>query len=96
MSGRASFVNGSIYAQNLQAGAIAFTLGGTGTDNKSVTFKKKFKAVPYIVVSPTDPKAITRYNVYNKSKNGFSLRVISSSLTGAISFDYVAFDDRYN
>ncbi len=96
MSGRAGFVSGSIHAQNLQAGAITFTLGGTGTDTTSVTFKKKFKAVPYIVVSPTDPKAITRYNVYNKANSGFSLRVISSSLTGAISFDYVAFDDRYS
>jgi hypothetical protein len=95
MTGRAGFVSGSIHAQNLQAGAITKTLGGTGTDTQAVTFKKKFKAVPYVVVSATDTDAITRYSVTSKTKSGFTLNIITSNLTSAVSFDYVAFDDRY-
>lgn len=96
MTGRAGFVSGSVHAQNLQAGAITTTLGGTGTDTKAVTFKKKFKAVPSVVAIPTDTDAITRYSVTNKTNSGFTLNIVSSSLTSAVSFDYIAMDDRYN
>jgi hypothetical protein len=96
MSGRAGFVSGSIHAQNLQAGAVTSTLGGTGSDSISVTFKKKFKAVPKITVTPTDTDAITRFNVGSKTKSGFAINVITSNLTSSVSFDYIAMDDSYN
>ena len=95
MTGRAGFVSGSVHAQNLQAGAITKTLGGTGTDTVAVTFKKRFKQVPYVVVTPTDTDAITRISVTGKTNSGFTLNIVTSSLTSAVSFDYVAMDDRY-
>lgn len=94
--GRAGFVRGSVYAQNSQAGSISKTLGGTGTDTVAVTFKKAFEKVPAVVVSNTSDVAVTSLRVLSKTKVGFTLKIITSSLTAATTFDYHAYDDTYN
>lgn len=93
--GRAGFVDGSVYAQNLQCGSISKTLGGTGADTVAVTFKKAFKKIPVVNTFKTDSTAVT---VYPSAITlvGFTLNAVSSSLTSAATFGYIAFDDTYN
>lgn len=91
---RAGFVNGTVYAQNVQADSITKTLGGTGTDTSAVTFKKTFKKVPKIVVERTSSAVTTNY-VSDKTISGFTLNISSSSLTSVATFDYIAMDDSY-
>jgi hypothetical protein len=93
--GRSGFKAGGVHAQNLQAGSITKTLGGSGTDTTSVTFAKVMTKIPKIVVQSTSSKAITRTYVTNKTLKSFTLNIITSTLTGASSFDYIAFDDSY-
>jgi hypothetical protein len=94
--GRAGFVSGQLYAQNVQAGSISKTLGGTGADTTSVLFGKIMNSVPKIVVQSTSNKVITRTYVSNKTLSGFTLNIVTSSLTSNVTFDYVAYDDTYN
>lgn len=93
--GRAGFVHGAVYAQNLQAGSISKTLGGTGSDTVAVTFGKKFQKLPTVVVSRTSSAATTSY-VSGVTLAGFTLNIASSSLTSKATFDYIAMDDTYN
>lgn len=93
--GRSGFHAGGLHAQNLQSGSITTTLGGTGTDTTSVVFKKVMVAIPKVVVSNTSSKAVTRTYVTSKTKKGFTLGIITSSLTCPVTFDFVAFDDSY-
>jgi hypothetical protein len=95
MSGRAGFVSGAVYAQNLQAGSITKTLGGTGTDTVAVTFPKTFQKKPKVVVSRTSSSVTTNY-VSAVTLVGFTLNISSSSLTTVCTYDYVAMDDSYN
>lgn len=93
--GRAGFVSGAVYAQNLQAGSISKTLGGTGTDTQAVTFKRAFEKAPVVVVGKTS-SAVTTHYVSGVTLTGFTLNISSSSLTSAVTFNYVAMDDTYN
>jgi hypothetical protein len=68
-------------------------LGGTGTDTTSVVFAHKMKNVPVVVPAVQSDKAITAIRAYNRTNSGFTLKAISSSLTGSCTFGYVAFDD---
>jgi hypothetical protein len=91
--GRASFKDGAVFAQNLQAGSVTLTLGGTGTDTTSVIFAHKMKNTPVVVPSVESDVAITGLRVYSRTNKGFTLKAISSSLTGSCTFGYIAFDD---
>ena len=93
--GRAGFVDGSVYAQNLQCGSISTTLGGTGADTVAVTFRKAFKKIPVVVVSKQSAVVTTNYPSA-VTLTGFTLNIASSSLTSAATFGYIAFDDTYN
>ena len=93
--GRAGFVDGSVYAQNVQAGSISKTLGGTGADTVAVTFKKAFKKIPTVVVSKQDAVVSTNYPSA-VTLVGFTLNIASSSLTSVATFGYIAFDDTYS
>jgi hypothetical protein len=94
--GRASFKDGGVFAQNLQAGNVTVVLGGTSTDTTSVVFAKKMKMAPVAVdVTVNSDKAVTSTRAYNLTAEGFTLKAISSSLTGSCTFGYIAFDDRY-
>lgn len=93
--GRAGFVSGAVYAQNLQAGSITKTLGGTGTDIVAVTFKKTFEKTPKVVVGKTS-SAVTTHYVSAVTLVGFTLNISSSSLTSVATFNYIAMDDTYN
>jgi hypothetical protein len=93
--GRAGFVSGAVYAQNLQAGSISATLGGTGTDTVAVVFGKRFQNVPKVVIGRTSSAVTTNY-VSSKTLSGFTLNIASSSLTGTATYDYVAMDDSFN
>jgi len=92
--GRSGFVNGSVYAQNLQSDSVSKTLGGTGTDTVAVTFKKPFKSVPKVAITKTSSAATTSY-VSAKTILGFTLNINSSSLTSVSTYDYIAMDDSY-
>jgi len=91
---RAGFVNGTVYAQNVQSDSISKTLEGTGTDTSAVTFKYPMKNVPKVVVGKTS-SAVTTHYVSGKTIYGFTLNILSSSLTSDVTFDYIAFDDSY-
>lgn len=93
--GRASFKDGGVFAQNLQAGDVTLTLGGTGTDTTSVVFAKVMKNIPTVIPSVESDKAITAVKVYNRTVRGFTLKATSSSLTGSCTFGYVAYDDSF-
>jgi hypothetical protein len=94
--GRAGFVSGSVYAQNLQGGIVAATLGGTGTDTVTVTFPEKFRKVPAVVALNNSTKVITAIRASSITLAGCTLTLSSSSLTGSANIGYVAFDDSYN
>jgi hypothetical protein len=89
---RADFNHGQVYCQNLQSESITKVLGGTGTDTVAVTFKKSFRNVPKICVQRTSSASTTNY-VSDKTTNGFTLNISSSSLTDTVTYDYIAFDD---
>ena len=95
--GRAGFVNGSVYAQNVQAGIVVATLGGTGTDTVAVTFPKRFRKVPAVVaLRNAANKAATVTAASAITLAGCTLTLTSSSLTGTVSVGYIAMDDSYN
>jgi len=91
---RAGFANGTMYCQNVQSDSVTKTLGGTGADTVSVTFKKTFKQVPKVIVERTSSSVTTNY-VSAKTVNGFTLNISSSSLTTVVTYDYIAMDDSY-
>jgi hypothetical protein len=93
--GRASFKDGGVFAQNLQAGSVTLTLGGTSTDTTSVVFEHKMKNVPVVVPSVESDRAITTVKAYNRTVSGFTLKATSSSLTGSCTFGYIAYDDSF-
>jgi hypothetical protein len=92
--GKAGFSKGQLYAQNKQAGSISKVLGGTSTDTTSVTFAKVMVGVPKVVFSATNNKVVRAY-VSAKTNAGFTLTMLSSSLTGLVTYDYEAYDDVY-
>jgi hypothetical protein len=93
--GRASFKDGGLFAQNIQAGVATKILGGTSTDTTSVTFAHKMKSVPQVNITVNSDKAVTSVRAYGITNSGFTLKAISSSLTGSCTFGYIAFDDTY-
>ena len=93
--GRAGFKDGGVFAQNHQAGSVTLVLGGTGTDTTSVSFAKKMKAIPVVIPAVNSDKAVTSVRAYNRTVNGFTLKAISSSLTGSCTVGFVAYDDSY-
>jgi hypothetical protein len=93
--GRGSISRGQVFAQNLQAGSVTLTLGGTGTDTSSVTFARAMKGIPVVVTSVNSDKAVS-VRAYSRTRTGFTLKATSSSLTGECIVGYQAFDDQYN
>ena len=93
--GKGGFSKGQLYAQNKQAGAVSKVLGGSGTDTTSVSFAKTMVQAPRVQITPTNNKDV-RYYVSGKTNTGFTLNIISSTLTGLATFDFEAFDDKYN
>lgn len=93
--GKGGFSKGQLYAQNKQAGGISKVLGGSGTDTTSVSFAKAMVQAPRVQITPTNNKDV-RYYVSDKTNQGFTLNMISSTLTGLATFDFEAFDDKYN
>jgi hypothetical protein len=93
--GRGSFKAGNVFAQNLQGGKKVVTLGGTGTDTSTVTFNKAMKNIPGVVVTPNSDKAITQVRAISVTQTGFTLKAISSSLTGNCTFGWQAYDDSF-
>ena len=95
--GRGSISRGQLFAQNLQAGSVTLTLGGTGTDTTSVSFARAMKGVPIVVPALTSDVAITQIRAYNASRTGFTLKLVNGdSLSSECSVGYVAYDDSYN
>lgn len=92
--GRASFKDGGVFAQNLQAANVTLTLGGTGTDTTSVVFAHAMKGIPTVIPSVQSDKAVSVI-VYNRTVRGFTLKATSSSLTGSCTVGYIAFEDVY-
>jgi hypothetical protein len=92
--GKGGFSKGQLYAQNKQAGGIVKALGGTGTDTTSVSFAKVMVQVPRVNVTATNNKDVRVY-VSGKTQSGFTLNMISSTLTGLATFDYECYDDSY-
>jgi hypothetical protein len=92
--GKGGFSKGQLYAQNKQAGGIVKVLGGSGADTTSVTFAKVMVQAPRVVVQSTNNKDVRTY-VSGKTNAGFTLNIVSSTLTGLATFDYEAYDDLY-
>ena len=94
--GRGSISRGNLFAQNLQAGSVTLTLGGSGTDTTSVSFARAMKGVPVVVPSVMSDVAITQCRIYNRSRTGFTVKVVNGgSLTSECVVGYEAFDDQY-
>ena len=93
--GRASFKDGGVFAQNLQAGKVTVTLGGTSTDTASVVFARVMKNAPVVITSVNSDVAITSVRAYNITASGFTLKATSSALTSSCTFGYVAYDDSF-
>lgn len=95
--GRGSISRGNLFAQNLQAGSVTLTLGGTGTDTTSVSFARAMKGIPTVVPAVNSDVAITQCRAYSASKTGFTVKVVNGgSLTSECKIGYVAYDDAYN
>jgi aspartate-semialdehyde dehydrogenase len=94
--GRGSISRGNLFAQNIQAGSVTLTLGGTGTDTTSVSFARAMKGIPVVVPAVNSDVAITECRAYNASRTGFTLKVVNGdSLTSECIVGYQAFDDAY-
>jgi ABC-type uncharacterized transport system substrate-binding protein len=94
--GKGSFNKGNVFAQNLQAGSVTLTLGGTGTDTTSVSFAHTMKGIPVVVPAVNSDVAITQIRAYDASRRGFTLKLVNGdSLTSECKVGYEAFDDKY-
>lgn len=94
--GRASFKDGGVFAQNLQAGNVTLTLTGTSTDSTSVTFAKVMKNAPKAVsVSVQSDVTFTSVSAYSITAKGFTLKAVGSALTSSCTFGYIAYDDSF-
>ena len=92
----AGFVNNSVYSKNLQSGEFSVTLGGTGTDNSTITFRENFEKVPRVNFSKKTAGVFSDMYLSDISLSGFKLNLVSSNLTGEVEFDYIAADMTYN
>jgi hypothetical protein len=94
--GRGSFKGGNVFAQNLQAGSVTLTLGGTGTDTTSVAFAHVMKNVPVVTPAVNSDVAITQIRAYDITESGFTLKAVNAgTLTSECKFGYEAYDDSF-
>jgi hypothetical protein len=92
--GRGNFKGGNVFAQNHQGGKATDVLGGTSTDMTSVVFKHTMKNIPAVTVTPNSDKAVS-VRAISVTKKGFTIKATSSSLTGAVTYGWIAYDDSF-
>lgn len=93
--GRAGMKGGGIHAQNIQAGSVDVTI--TSTDGTAtVTMPKTMKAVPKVTLTGAEAMATGTISVSAKTNKTFVVNVDGTDVTGALTVDWIAFDDSYN
>jgi hypothetical protein len=92
--GKYGLKSGYIKSQNMQAGNGVVTLDGSGNGTLAVTFKRKFKNAPKVLLQE-QVAAGANVQIYPASKtvSGFTITVAGAGVTGAFSVDYYAMDD---
>jgi len=85
--------SGYLKAQNIQKGIATVTFTGGGDGSANVTFKRKFKAAPVVVITPQQRDITGKYSVRNITANGCTIFVDASAVTSTIAVGYIAMDE---
>jgi len=86
--------SGSIQPQNLQSGSFTIDTDANGDGTKSVTFKKKMKNAPIVVLTSQESMTTGVLAAYNITTSGFTARADNFSGTASdITVGYIAMDD---
>jgi len=92
--GKYGLHSGYLKAQNWQAGTASVTLNGNGDGTANVTFKRKFKNTPVIMVGAQTSDDTITCNAGIRTPTGFRIHCDGATATGqAITVGYIAADD---
>ena len=91
--GRVGFRSGGIHAQNIQAGTADITVDGSGDGTQAVVFDVAMKAAPAIVITAQESDTTGTLSATSASATGFTAKVDGSSVTGALTVSWIAFND---
>jgi len=91
---------GQLHTQNLQGGYSALGLDGNGDGTTGITFGRRFKDVPIVVLTSNSAVGSETVTLLAKSitKTGFTIRADGGAATSGASTSYInvawiAFDD---
>lgn len=92
--GRYGLKSGYGKFQNIQAGTSSVTLNGDGDGTANVTFKRKFKNVPVVMVNAQTSDDTITTNPSNITKTGFTIHCDGATAAStSIIVGYHAHDD---
>lgn len=92
--GRFGFHSGYMKAQNVQAGTASVTLDSNGDGTQAITFKRKFKNIPIVMVTAQTSDDTLTTNASLITKTGFTIHADGGAITGtSVTVGYFARDD---
>lgn len=92
--GKFGIHSGYVKAQNIQSGTLTIDTNGSGDGTLAVTFKRKFKNAPVIVLQMQETAATGVLSAYSITNTGFTARVDNFSGTiNDVTVGYIAMDD---
>lgn len=91
--GKFGFRSGYVKAQNIQSGSAVITTDGSGDGTQAVTFPKRFKSVPVVVLTAQADDTTGTLCAISVTKSGFTAQVDGSAVTSDdLAVGYVAMD----
>jgi hypothetical protein len=92
--GKFGIHSGYMKAQNVQSDIFTIDTDGSGDGTLAVTFKRKFKNAPVVVLGSQETAETAELSAYNITNTGFTARVDNFSGTATdITVGYIAMDD---
>jgi hypothetical protein len=90
--GKFGFHSGYVKAQNIQKGTATITFTGSGDGSASVTFDRKFKKAPVVVLTPQERDITGNYSVTSITASGCTVWVDNAATTSDVEVGYIAMD----
>jgi len=91
--GRYGLHSGYAKFQNIQSGSTSITTNSGGDGTQAVTFPKKMKSTPVVVVTQQEADTTGTVNATSVTHTGFTAKIDGSSVTGStVTVGWIAMD----
>lgn len=92
--GKFGIHSGYLKAQNVQAGTVSVTVDASGDGTQAVTFKRKFKNAPVVLLTSQQADNEGTLAASSRTNSGFTCNVQDAQTTGdSVTIGYIAIDD---